>query len=77
MVRFYFFTFVGMDNGNDGMKHVMDRYKKQHVTKAKTNSVHLLLAFQIIEIVVVLYGCLMVGKMSKFCVFVTLFISFS
>jgi hypothetical protein len=28
MVRFYFFIFVDVDNGNDGTKHVMDRYKK-------------------------------------------------
>jgi hypothetical protein len=74
MMQFYFFIFVDVDNGNDGMKHVMDRYKKRRVTKAKTNSIHLLLAFQRIEIVVVLCGCLMVGKMPKFCVFVILFI---
>jgi len=77
MVQFYFFIFVDVDNGSDGTKYVMDGYKKQCVTKAKTNPLPLLLAFQRIEVVVVLCGCFDGGKNAQilcFCNFIHLFL---
>jgi hypothetical protein len=47
----------------------MDGYEKQHATKAKTNPLPLLLAFQIIEVVVVLCGCFDGGKNAQILCF--------
>ncbi len=60
---------MDVDNGNDGMKHVMDKYKNRHATKAKTNPLPLLLAFQRIEIVVVLCGYFDGGKNAQILCF--------
>jgi hypothetical protein len=43
----------------------MDRYKKLRATKAKTNLLPLLLAFQRIEVVVILCGCFDGGKNAQ------------
>lgn len=53
----------------------MDRYKKLCASKAKTNLLPLLLAFQRIEVVVVLCGCCDGGKNAQilgFCSFIHL-----